>query len=102
MKSISAVVFGVVLAVVLMGSFAFAQQDAKGVKIILSFQEWQFIGFGLRDTDFDAEDFVDPEGQKKVTVEGRNIPYEYIALKPFEGKYSRSGLPKLCKRYPTT
>ena len=32
MKGIIAVVFGVVLAVVLVGSFALAQQDAKGCK----------------------------------------------------------------------
>ena len=31
MKRVSAVVFGVVLVVVLMGSFAFAQQDKQGM-----------------------------------------------------------------------
>ena len=55
MKRVSAVVFGVVLAVVLMGSFAFAQQDAKGCKDhpLFTRMPGTYI-YDCKSTEFDA------------------------------------------------
>jgi len=90
MKKLIRIIGFLVLGLIMMTSFAFAQQDAKGCNDHPLFSRME--GYRIvvcRDTDFDAEDFVDPATQKKVTVEGRKSHTEYIALKPFEGKYSR-------------
>lgn len=90
MKKGSKIIFCILLSLLLTGNLAFAQQDAKGCKDHPLFSRME--GYRIvvcRDTEFDAEDFVDPATQQKVTVEGRKFHTEYMTLKPFEGKYSR-------------
>jgi OOP family OmpA-OmpF porin len=89
MKRVSAVVFGVVMAVVLMGSFAFAQQDTKECTDPPLFT--RVPGFYLRECqkkEFDAHNFVDPVTKKEVSVEGRWYFYLYIVKKEFWGQKS--------------
>ena len=89
MKNIIAVAFGVVLAVVLMGSFAFAQQDAKGCADPPLFT--RLPGFYLRECQkkaFDAHNFIDPVTKKQVSVEGRWYFYLYIVKEEFRGQKS--------------
>ena len=74
MKKVSAVVFGVVMAVVLMGSFALAQQDTKGCKDHPLFTRMPntYI-YECKYTEFDAREWPDPDtqGKTKVKVEGK-------------------------------
>ena len=90
MKKGSKILFCFLLGLLLMGGIAFAQQDAKGCKDHPLFSRMQ--GYRIvvcRDTEFDAEDFIDPATKQKVTIEGRKFHTEYMTNKPFEGKYSR-------------
>jgi len=91
MKRVSAVVFGVVLVltVVLMGGFAFAQQDAKGCKdhpLFTRMPEY-YIG-DCQKKEFDAHEFVDPVTKQKVTVEGRLFSAYYYLKKEYRGQKS--------------
>jgi len=88
MKKGIAVVFGVVVAIGLMGSFAFAQQDAKGCKDHPAFTRMpNFYIVGCEQKEFDTVDFYEPpQGEKSVKVEGRTYVIEYRAQKGFEGK----------------
>ncbi len=89
MKRISAAVFGVVMAVVLMSSFAFAQQDKQGCTDPPLFT--RVPGFYLSECqkkEFDAHEFVDPVTKKKVSVEGRLYYYSYYVKKEFSGQKS--------------
>ena len=89
MKKVSAVVFGVVVIVVLMGSLSFAQQDAKGCADPPLFT--RLPGFYLRECqkkEFDAHNFIDPVTKKQVSVEGRWYFYLYIVKKEFSGQKS--------------
>jgi len=89
MKRLSAVVFGVVLAVVLMAGFAFAQEDKKGCTDPPLFT--RVPGFYLNECqkkEFDAHSFVDPVTKKKVSVEGRWYYYYYNVKKEFYGQKS--------------
>jgi OOP family OmpA-OmpF porin len=88
MKKVSAVVFGVVLAVVLIGSFAFAQQDKKGCTEHPAFTRMPNFYISWCETkEYDEVDFWEPpQGQKKVKVGGRKYSFEYQAQKGVEGK----------------
>jgi outer membrane protein OmpA-like peptidoglycan-associated protein len=90
MKKISAVVFGVVLAVGLMGSFAFAQEnDAKGCKdhpLFTRMPEY-YIG-SCEKKEFDAHQFVDPLTKQKVSVEGRVFYTNYYIKKAHRNQKS--------------
>jgi outer membrane protein OmpA-like peptidoglycan-associated protein len=89
MKRLSAVVFGVVLAVVLMAGFAFAQQDKKGCTDPPLFTRVpDFYLSECQKKEFDAHDFVDPVTKKKVSVEGRLYSYSYYVKKEFYGQKS--------------
>jgi outer membrane protein OmpA-like peptidoglycan-associated protein len=91
MKKVSAVVFGVVLAVVLMAGFAFAQQDKKGCKDHPLFTRMPntYI-YDCKYTEFDAREWPDPDtqGKTKVKVEGKYYFIHYETQKGFEGKRS--------------
>jgi len=41
-----------------------------------------------RDREFDADDFIDPATQQKVTIEGKKLHTEYAVLQTFRNKYS--------------
>ena len=89
MEKASTVVFGVVLTVVLMGNFAFAQQDKQGCTDPPLFT--RVPGFYLYDCqkkEFDVHDFIDPVTKKKVSIEGRWYYYPYYAKKEFQGQKS--------------
>ncbi len=91
MKRVSAVVFGVVLAVVLMAGFAFAQQDTKGCKDHPLFTRMPntYI-YDCKFTEFDAREWPDPDtqGKTKVKVEGKYWLIRYYNQKGFEDKRS--------------
>ena len=91
MKRISAIVFGVVLIVVSMGSFAFAQQDKKGCKDHPLFIRMPntYI-YDCKFTEFDAREWPDPDTQGKtnVKVEGKHWFVQYYSQKGFEDKRS--------------
>jgi outer membrane protein OmpA-like peptidoglycan-associated protein len=91
MKSVSAVVFGVVLAGVLMGGFAFAQQDKKGCKDhpLFTRMPGTYI-YDCKSSEFDAREWPDPDTQGKtnVKVEGKYYFNYYEPQKGFEGKRS--------------
>jgi outer membrane protein OmpA-like peptidoglycan-associated protein len=91
MKKVSAVVFGVVLAVGLMGSSAFAQQDKKGCKAhpLFTRMPGTYI-YDCKSTEFDAREWPDPDtqGKTKVKVEGKYYLIHYFNQKEFEGKRS--------------
>ena len=93
MKKVSAVVFGVVLAVILLGSFAFAQEkkDTKGCKDHPLFT--RMPGTYITDckfSEFDGREWPDPDtqGKTKVKVEGKYWLIKYYSQKDFEGKRS--------------
>jgi OOP family OmpA-OmpF porin len=77
-----------VLAVVLMGSFAFAQQDKKGCKEHPLFTRMSnFYISGCETKDYDEVDFWEPpQGQKTLKVGGKKYSFEYRAQKGIEGK----------------
>jgi outer membrane protein OmpA-like peptidoglycan-associated protein len=91
MKRISAVVFGLALAVFLMGSLAFAQQDAKGCKDHPLFT--RMPNTYIREckyAEFDARKWPDPDtqGKTEVQVEGKYWSIQYYNQKGFEDKRS--------------
>jgi OOP family OmpA-OmpF porin len=91
MKRVSVIVFCVVWAVVLVGGFAFAQQDKKGCKDHPLFT--RMLGTYLYDCkslEFDAREWYDPDtqGKTKVKVEGKYYFIQYYNQKEFEGKRS--------------
>jgi len=90
MKKASKIIFCLLLGLLLTGNLALAQQDAKGCRDHPLFSRMQ--GYRIvvcQEKEFDAEDFIDPATQQKVTIEGRKFHTEYMTNKPFEGKYSR-------------
>jgi OmpA-OmpF porin, OOP family len=89
MKRVSTVVFGVVLIVDLMGSFAFAQQDTKGCKDHPLFTRMpEYYIDSCEKKEFDAHAFIDPLTKKKVTVEGRLYRAYYYLKKEHKGQKS--------------
>ena len=91
MKKVSAVVLVVVVAltVVLMGGFAFAQQDAKGCKDHPLFTRMpEYYIDSCEKKEFDAHEFVDPVTKQKVTVEGRLFLSRYYIKKEYRGQKS--------------
>ena len=89
MKRVSAVVFTVVvLAVVLMAGFAFAQQDKKGCKDHPLFTRMPNFYINTCVTkEYDEVDLKEPpQGEKRLKVGGRKYVIEYVAQKGFEGK----------------
>jgi OOP family OmpA-OmpF porin len=89
MKKVTALVFGVLLTVFLIGDFAFAQQDKKGCTDPPLFT--RLPGFYLNKCEkkeFDAHDFVDPVTKKKVSIEGRWYYYYYNVKKELRGQKS--------------
>ena len=91
MKRYKATICWIIAVFILsLSSLVFAQEDRKGCKDHPLFSRMQGYRIAVcRDREFDAEDFIDPATQQKVTIEGRKFHTEYSALKPFEGKYSR-------------
>jgi len=91
MKRVITVVYGVVLAVVLMGSFAFAQQDKKGCKDHPLFTRMPntYI-YDCKSSEFDGREWYDPDtqGKTKVRVEGKYYFIQYYNQKEYEGKRS--------------
>jgi OOP family OmpA-OmpF porin len=78
------------IGIFLMPVASFAQNDAKGCKDYPLFSRMEgYRLYRCKDVEFAAEDFIDPETQQKVTIEGRMFYTEYITLEPFKGKYSR-------------
>jgi OOP family OmpA-OmpF porin len=92
MKKVIAVVFGLVLAIGLMGSFAFAQQDAKRCKDHPLFTRMPNTYIEKCETsEYDEVNFYEPpQGEKSVKVGGKKYLIEYRTQKGFEGK--RTGL----------
>jgi OOP family OmpA-OmpF porin len=91
MKKVSAVVFGVVLAMFLMAGFAFAQQDTKGCKDHPLFTRMPNTYLKeCKYTEFDAREWPDPntQGKTNVRVEGKYWYVEYRYKKGFEDKTS--------------
>jgi len=91
MKMVSAVVLGVVLvmAVVLMGGFALAQQDAKGCMDHPLFTRMpEYYISSCEKKEFDAHEFVDPVTKQNVMVEGRLFLARYYIKKEYRGQKS--------------
>ena len=93
MKKAIAVVFGPVLALLLMGSFAFAQEkkDAKGCKDHPLFTRMPNTYIDeCKDVEFDAREWPDPDTQGKtnVRVEGKYYFIFYRSQTAVEGKRS--------------
>jgi len=91
MKKASVVVFGVLVAIVFMCSFAFGQQDAKGCKDHPLFT--RMPGTYIKDcksAEFDAKKWPDPDtqGKTEVQVEGKYYFILYYNQKGFEDKRS--------------
>ena len=79
MKKGSKIIFCFLLGLLLTGNLAFAQEDAKGCKDHPLFSRMQ--GYRIvvcQEKEFDAEDFIDPATQQKVTIEGRKFHTEYV------------------------
>ena len=93
MKKVITVVFGVVLAVVLMGGFAFAQEkkDTKGCKDhpLFTRMPGMYI-YDCKFSEFDAREWYDPDtqGKTKVKVEGKFYYFYYENQPEYEGKRS--------------
>ena len=93
MKKVIVVVFCVVVAVVLMAGFAFAQEkkDAKGCKDHPLFTRMPNTYINdCKYTEFDAREWPDPDTQGKtnVKVEGKYYFIQYYSQKGFEDKRS--------------
>ena len=88
MKKIITVVLGLVLMVVLMGSFAFGQQDAKECKDHPLFTRMPNFYINKCETkEYDEVDFYEPpKGEKRLKVGGREYVIEYRVQKGFEDK----------------
>jgi OOP family OmpA-OmpF porin len=91
MQKVSAVVFSVVVTVVLMGGFAFAQQDKKGCKDhpLFTRMPGTYL-YDCKSLEFDAREWYDPDtqGKTKVRVEGKYYFIDYFNQKEYEGKRS--------------
>jgi outer membrane protein OmpA-like peptidoglycan-associated protein len=91
MKRMSVGVFCLVLVVVVMSSFAFAQQDKKGCKDHPLFTRMPntYI-YDCKYNEFEAREWYDPDtqGKTKVKVEGKYYFNYYEPQKGFEGKRS--------------
>jgi outer membrane protein OmpA-like peptidoglycan-associated protein len=86
-KTIICYVFGLLF---ILSAIAFGQEDKKGCSDHPLFSRMQ--GYRIvkcSDTEFAADDFLDPATQQKVTIEGRMFYLEYSAIEPFRGKYSK-------------
>jgi len=90
MKRVIVVVSCVTLAVVLMGSLAHAQQDAKGCRDHPLFTRMPNFYIERCDTkEYDEINLYEPpQGEKIVKVSGKTYLIEYRAQKGFEGKRS--------------
>ena len=88
MKKLITVTICLVLGFFMMGSFAFAQQDAKGCKDHPLFTRMpNFYISSCETKEYDEVDFWEPpQGQKSVKVGGRVYFIEYSAQKGIEGK----------------
>jgi OOP family OmpA-OmpF porin len=88
MKRVSAVVFAVMVVFVLMGGFAFAQQDEKGCKDHPAFTRMpNFYISSCEAKEYSEYGFYEPpQGQKKVTVGGKYYSIEYSLQKGIEAK----------------
>ncbi len=87
MKNTGMGVFAV-LAVVLMGSVAFSQQDRAGCKDHPLFTRMpNMYIYDCKSTEYDEEDFWEPpKGDNRVTVGGKYYRIEYRTKEGFEGK----------------
>jgi len=91
MKKVTAVVLGVVvLFVVLIGGFAFAQQDKKGCKDHPLFTRMPntYIEY-CDEKEFSSADFREPPTGTYLTIEGKYTQIGYRVTKGFEGKRSQ-------------
>ena len=90
MKRVIVIVSCITLAVVLMGSLVYAQQDAKGCKDHPLFTRMPNFYIVSCDTkEYDEKGFYEPpQGEKYVKVGGKTYVIEYRAQKGFEGKRS--------------
>jgi outer membrane protein OmpA-like peptidoglycan-associated protein len=93
MKKVNAIVFGVVWVVVLMGSFAFAQEnkDPEGCKDHPLFTRMPNTDIDLcKYSEFAVKDWYDPDTQGKtsVKVQGKYYYNAYRTQKGFEGQRS--------------
>jgi OOP family OmpA-OmpF porin len=88
MKKVSALAFGVMLTIVLMSSFVFAQQDKKGCKDHPAFTRMpNFYISSCEIKEYNEYSFYEPpQGQKKVTVGGKYYSIEYSLQKGIEPK----------------
>lgn len=82
MKKVIAIIFGILFVAPLMGTSAFAQQNAKGC------QDHPFVtgmeGFYIHKCskkEFSQQEFFDPATKKKVKVEGREYTVTYTLKK---------------------
>lgn len=83
-------VFCLVVGLMLMTSIALAQEDRKGCKDHPLFSRMEgFYIARCEEKEFAAEEFIDPETKKKVTIEGRKYSIDYGFKKGYEKKYSR-------------
>jgi len=91
MKKLIKITFCLVIAIIFMGSFAFAQQDKKGCKDHPLFTRMPntYI-YDCKSTEFDAREWPDPDtqGKTKVKVEGKYYFIQYYNQKGFEDKRS--------------
>jgi len=91
MMKISKMAVYIMIVFLLVGSFAFAQQDAKGCKDHPLFTRMPntYI-YDCKSSEFEAREYPDPgtQGKTKVKVEGKYFFIHYFPLKGFEGKRS--------------
>jgi OmpA-OmpF porin, OOP family len=89
MKKVIGATLGMVFGVVLMGGFAFAQQDAKGCKDHPLFTRMpEYYIDSCRKKEFDAHEFIDPVTKEKVSVEGRLFNASYYLKKEYKDQKS--------------
>ncbi len=84
----------------MVGSLAFAQEDAKGCKDHPLFTRMPNFYINKCETkEYDEVDFYEPpKGEKRVKVGGKKYVIEYLAKKGFEGKdVFSSDYAQLCK-----
>ncbi|MBW2465733.1 MAG: OmpA family protein [Deltaproteobacteria bacterium] len=89
MQRANTIVFGMVITVVLMGGFTFAQEDKKGCADPELFT--RVPGFYLDECeikDFGAHEFIDPVTKEEVSIEGRFYSYYYYLKDELSGRKS--------------